>query len=79
MKQVKMFLIITLLCLVIAATISLITGRVPSFVDKLISRQVARTIEGERKRLTKEVGEGLSQSDREKLKRALKRLRSGQR
>jgi len=54
MSQVKMFLIITLLCLVIAATISFITGRVPSFVDRLISKQVARTIEGERRRATED-------------------------
>ena len=77
-KQIKIFLLITLLCLVIAAAISFITGRVPSFIDNVISKQVTRRIEEEKERLTKEVGKDLSGGgDQEKLKKLLKEMKSG--
>lgn len=62
-RQVRMFLLITLLSLVIAAATSFITGRVPSLIDDLISKQATRRIEKEKKPPTKEIGKDVSQGD----------------
>ena len=72
-------MLITLLSLVIAAATSFITGRVPSLIDNLISKQATRRIEEGKKPLTKEIGKDVSQGDQKKLKKLLKQVKSGRR
>jgi len=48
-KEAKLFLIITVCCLVAAALLSLLTGKVPSMVDQVVQKQIGGAIQQQMK------------------------------
>ncbi|HID95084.1 MAG TPA: hypothetical protein EYP53_03380 [Candidatus Latescibacteria bacterium] len=44
-RQIRTFFTIAVVCFLVAAVIAFITGRLPSFIESTISKQVARRIE----------------------------------
>jgi len=65
-QELGMFLAIVFICFLIAAVFSFVTGELPSLIDRMISRRVAKEIER-----VKREAQGLSSTERERIKRLL--------
>ena len=63
-----------MICFLLAAVISFITGRVPALLDRMITKK----IEGEIVRKVEETKKGLGGSDIEKLKKEYKKQQQNQ-
>ena len=68
-REIKMLLVIVFICFVIAAVFSFITGELPSFIDRMIYKRVAKQIE----RAKKEAVEDLSDEEKERFRKEFER------
>lgn len=54
-KELKLSLLIAIICLVLSFGLAVITGKIPSFLEKTIHRQVERIAGEKKKQIEKEI------------------------